>query len=84
MERSVSDIPAGDGEIANLVYSARLLKVVKGLFLVDILAEGFHQSSLLFFCCLVFLDFLKNQNKLVFLNFDQKHFCSTWQVIEPF
>ncbi len=43
MERLVSDIPAGDGEIANLFYSARLLQAVKGLFLVDIFVKGFSQ-----------------------------------------
>ncbi len=84
MESLFSDIPAGDGEIANLFYSARSSQAVKGLFLVDIFAKEFSQRSLLYLCSRVFLDFLENGNTLVFLNFNQTNFYSTSQVVELF
>jgi hypothetical protein len=59
MESLVSDIPAGDGEIANLFYSARSMQAIKGLFLVDSFVKDINQRSLLYSVVSYFLIFLK-------------------------
>jgi hypothetical protein len=52
------------------------LKAIKGLFrVVDIFARKVNQLPLLYFSSLLILDFLENQNKLVFLNFNKKCFA---------
>jgi hypothetical protein len=79
-----SDIPAGDGEIANLFYSVRSLQAVKGLFLVDMSAKEFNLCSLLYFCSLVFLDFLENRNKLVFFKLQSNKFLLDMETCRKF
>jgi hypothetical protein len=72
----------GTGKSANLFYGVRSFQAMKGLFLVDIFANEFNQLPLLYFSSLLILDFLENQNKLLFLNFSKTNFCSTRQLGE--